>query len=67
VVGNFSKSLTAWAELRDSNDKARAIEVRWQGSQYSVVSWGGPITVARRQIAACTSGNKINNFEFYLR
>ena len=38
VVGNFSKSLTAWAELRDSNDKARAIEVRWQGSQYSVVS-----------------------------
>ena len=44
VVGNFSKSLKAWAELRDSNDKARAIE-----------------------IAACTSGKKINNFEFYLR
>ena len=31
VVGNLSKSLKAWAELRDSNDKARAIEVWWQG------------------------------------
>ena len=48
VVGNFSKSLTAWAELRDSNEFGQTHHPRWAAK----VGMNGPFSTSARSKGA---------------